>query len=47
MSRPPFFFFILLIAIVALLFRFPLLSERPMHGDEAVNAVNIGELIEV
>ena len=29
-----------------MLFRFPLLSERPMHGDEAVNAVKIGELIE-
>jgi len=46
MSRSLFFGLILLVAMVALVFRLPGLAERPMHGDEAVNAVKIGELIE-
>jgi len=36
-------FFILAIALV---FRLPDLSERPMHGDEAVNAVKFSQLME-
>ncbi len=46
MSRSLFFGLILLVTIVALVFRLPGLAKRPMHGDEAVNAVKIGELIE-
>ena len=46
MSRSLFFGLILLITVVALAFRLPDLAKRPMHGDEAVNAVKIGELIE-
>ena len=36
-----------LIFIVALLFRLPYLDDRPMHGDEAVNAVKFSELLEL
>ncbi len=46
MSRSLFFFLILAVAIIALIFRVSLLSERPMHGDEAVNAVKVGELVD-
>ena len=46
MSRSLFFGLILLITVIALVFRLPGLAKRPMHGDEAVNAVKIGELIE-
>ncbi|MAD25563.1 MAG: hypothetical protein CMO44_15490 [Verrucomicrobiales bacterium] len=46
MSRTLFFFLILAVSIIALIFRVSLLSERPMHGDEAVNAVKVAELIE-
>ncbi len=37
---------ILLVALVALALRLPRLSQRPMHGDEAVNAVKFGQLLE-
>ena len=46
MSRSLFFFLTVFALIIALMFRVSLLSERPMHGDEAVNAVKVGELIE-
>lgn len=46
MSRPIFIFLILLIATAAAAVRLPGLAERPMHGDEAVNAVKLGETIE-
>ena len=46
MSRSLFFGLILLITVAALALRVPGLAKRPMHGDEAVNAVKIGELIE-
>ena len=46
MSRPVFIFLILLIAAATTAFRLSELSERPMHGDEAVNAVKLGETIE-
>jgi uncharacterized protein (TIGR03663 family) len=45
MSRPIFIFLILLITAAAA-FRLLDLAERPMHGDEAVNAVKLGETIE-
>ncbi len=45
MSRPIFIFLILLIAAAAAV-RLLGLAERPMHGDEAVNAVKLGEMIE-
>jgi len=35
-----------LILIIALAFRLPELSQRPMHGDEAVNAVKFSQLVE-
>ena len=37
---------ILLVVIVALALRLPRLANRPMHGDEAVNAVKFGQLLE-
>lgn len=37
---------ILLVALVALALRLPRLANRPMHGDEAVNAVKFGVLLE-
>ena len=37
---------ILAATIAALVLRLPRLSERPMHGDEAVHAVKFGELLE-
>ena len=37
---------VLLIILVALVYRLPGLSERPMHSDEAVNAVKFSQLIE-
>ncbi len=46
MSRPIFIFLILLIAAAAAAVWLPGLAERPMHGDEAVNAVKLGEMIE-
>ena len=46
MSRPIFIVIILLIAVVGAVFRLQDLAERPMHGDEAVNAVKLGETIE-
>ena len=46
MNRSLFFFSIVVIAVVALIFRVSFLSDRPMHGDEAVNAVKVSELIE-
>ena len=46
MSRSLFFGLILLITVMALALRLPGLANRPMHGDEAVNAVKIGEQIE-
>ena len=46
MSRSLFFGLILLITVAALALRVAGLAKRPMHGDEAVNAVKIGELIE-
>ncbi|MDB4702962.1 TIGR03663 family protein, partial [bacterium] len=46
MSRPIFILLILLITAAAAAFRLADLAERPMHGDEAVNAVKIGETIE-
>ena len=46
MSRPIFIVIILLIAVVGAVFRRQDLAERPMHGDEAVNAVKLGETIE-
>jgi len=46
MSRPIFIVLILLIAVAAAAVRLPGLAERPMHGDEAVNAVKLGETIE-
>ncbi|MGB1744034.1 MAG: glycosyltransferase family 39 protein, partial [Limisphaerales bacterium] len=46
MSRSLFFGLIILITVMALALRLPGLAKRPMHGDEAVNAVKIGELIE-
>jgi len=36
---------ILLVALVALALRLPRLANRPMHGDEAVNAVKFGVLL--
>ena len=35
-----------IIIIIALILRLPLLSERPMHGDEAVNAIKYSQLLE-
>ena len=46
MSRPIFIVIILLIAVVAAVFRLQDLAERPMHGDEAVNAFKLGETLE-
>ena len=46
MSRPIFIALILLIAAAAAAIRLSQLSERPMHGDEAVNAYKLGETIE-
>ena len=46
MSRPIFIFLILIIATAAAAVGLPGLAERPMHGDEAVNAVKLGETIE-
>ena len=46
MSRPIFIAIILLIAVVGSVFRLQDLAERPMHGDEAVNAAKLGETIE-
>lgn len=46
MSRPIFIPLILLITAAAAAFRLPDLAERPMHGDEAVNAVKLSETIE-
>ena len=37
---------ILLVALVALALRLPHLAHRPMHSDEAVNAVKFGQLLE-
>ena len=37
---------ILAATIVALALRLPRLSQRPMHGDEAVHAIKFGELLE-
>jgi len=37
---------VLVVVIAALALRVPRLSERPMHGDEAVNAVKFGRLLE-
>jgi uncharacterized protein (TIGR03663 family) len=37
---------ILVVTIVAVALRLPRLEQRPMHGDEAVNAVKFGELLE-
>ena len=37
MSRPIFIVIILLIAVLAAVFRLQDLAERPMHGDEASN----------
>ena len=39
-------FGLLLACIVALALRCPLLDQRPMHNDEAVNAVKFGQLWE-
>lgn len=39
-------FFLIIITIIALVFRLPQLSERPMHGDEAVNAIKYAHLLE-
>ena len=36
----------MLIILVALVYRLPGLSERPMHSDEAVNAVKFSQLAE-
>lgn len=36
----------MLVALVALALRLPRLANRPMHGDEAVNAVKFGQLME-
>jgi len=36
----------LLVALVALALRLTRLTNRPMHGDEAVNAVKFGDLLE-
>jgi len=37
---------VLFIIVIALIFRLPQLSDRPMHGDEAVNAVKFSQLME-
>src|SRR5947207_4740751 len=37
---------VLLAAVVALALRCPRLNERPMHNDEAVNAIKFGQLWE-
>jgi uncharacterized protein (TIGR03663 family) len=37
---------ILVVTIVAVALRLPSLGQRPMHGDEAVNAVKFGSLLE-
>jgi uncharacterized protein (TIGR03663 family) len=37
---------LLVILVIALAFRLPDLSERPIHGDEAVNAVKFSQLLE-
>src|SRR6266446_7520825 len=37
---------VLLAAVVALALRCPRLDQRPMHNDEAVNAIKFGELWE-
>ncbi|MHC5059467.1 MAG: flippase activity-associated protein Agl23 [Planctomycetota bacterium] len=37
---------ILLVVLAALALRLPRLAQRPMHGDEAVNAVKFGQLLE-
>ncbi|MBN1972817.1 MAG: TIGR03663 family protein [Sedimentisphaerales bacterium] len=37
---------ILVATIAALLLRLPRLSQRPMHGDEAVHAIKFGKLLE-
>ena len=41
-----FAFAALFLCICALFFRLPRLSERPMHGDEAVHASRFGDLLE-
>ncbi|MBT7901809.1 MAG: hypothetical protein HN601_12800, partial [Candidatus Marinimicrobia bacterium] len=37
---------VLSIIIIAVLFRFSQLSDRPMHGDEAINAMKLAEVME-
>jgi uncharacterized protein (TIGR03663 family) len=37
---------ILVVTIAALAIRLPLLRQRPMHGDEAVHAIQFGDLLE-
>ena len=46
MSRPIFIVIILLIAVVAAVFRLQDLAERPLPGDEAVNAFKLGETVD-
>ncbi|MDP6794175.1 MAG: TIGR03663 family protein [Verrucomicrobiota bacterium] len=46
MSRSIFIALVLIIAAAVTAFRLSQLSERPMHGDEAVNAFKLGETIE-
>jgi len=41
-----YFVFILAATVVALILRLPLLQLRPMHGDEAVHAYKLGDLLE-
>ncbi len=41
-----YFLLILAAAVVALILRLPLLQLRPMHGDEAVHAYKLGDLLE-
>ncbi|HWI56687.1 MAG TPA: hypothetical protein VNZ22_05640, partial [Bacillota bacterium] len=45
MSRPLMLLF-LLAAVLALALRTPHLGQRPMHNDEAVNAIKFGQLWE-
>jgi uncharacterized protein (TIGR03663 family) len=47
MNRPSkFFILILAVMIAAAALRLPRLAQRPMHGDEAVQAFKFGELLE-
>ena len=39
-------FVIIALMVVALAFRLPMLNNRPMHTDEAVNAIKFGTLLE-